>query len=107
MSGENQTIGELLKFVDSDFKSALQYFRSGINNVLYAIVNNMASEVIVESDINGFLLSELIEKVYPAVEFLVCDSSYIVFKVQDKCVSVICRDNRLKFQVRNGKSDKE
>lgn len=104
MSGENKTIGELLRYVDSDFNTGLSHFKCGINNVLYTIISGMATEVIVESDINGFLLSELIEKVYPAVEFKVCDNTYVVFSIENKCISVICQDNHLKFQIVNGKS---
>lgn len=99
MSGENKTIGELLKYVDSDFNSGLAHFKCGINNVLYTLIIGAASEVIVESDINGFLLCELIKKVYPAVEFKICDNSYIVFNIDDKYISVICQDDHLKFQI--------
>lgn len=105
MSGENKTVEKLLRYVNTDFSSGMAYLKAGINNILYTLVSNMATEVIVESDINGFLLSELIEKSCSEVEPLVCDSNYIVFNVQDKCISVICDSNKLKFQIVNGKSD--
>lgn len=103
MSGETKTAGKLLKYVDSDFSSGLAYFTSGINNVLCVLINGLESEVLVQSPINGFFLSELIEQACEGVEFKVCDSKYIVFSIADKCISVICNGTQLRFQLVNGK----
>lgn len=106
MPRENQTIGELLRYVDSDFNSGLSYFKSGLNNILYTLMSGLASEIVVDSPITGYLLSELIENLFEGVEFQVCGRTYIVFTLKGQYISVICRDNKLKFQLTGGKSNK-
>jgi len=101
MSGENKTIGNLLKHINSDFNSGLIYFKAGINNVISAISSGTKESIIIQSPINGFLLSELISETCKGVEFKVCDRKYVVFNSNDKCISVICDGNQLKFEVIN------
>jgi len=105
MSGENKTVGNPLKHVNSDFNSGLMYFKAGINNVIFAISSGINESIVIQSPINGFLLSELILETCEGIEFKVCDRKYIVFNSNDKCISVICDGNQLKFEVLNEKSD--
>lgn len=103
MSGEDKTVGELLRYVDSDFNSGYSYFKSGINNVISALVLGKASTVIVNISISGFLLAELIHAICEDARIDVCDYEYVVFRIQGKGISVICRDT-LKFILEDEKS---
>lgn len=95
-------MNKYLKYAESDINSGLSYMKVGLTNIIEALKeSNTTSEIIVTSDINGFLLSELIEKVYPAVKFKVCNNAYVVFNIEDHYISVICDGDHLKFQIEN------
>lgn len=98
MSGKN-TSTRILNYVSSDLENGLTYIKLALGNIINSFINGTNAEYIVNCNINGFLLSELLEYYFSNITIDVCNKEYLVFKLENICISVNCNYEKLKFKI--------